>query len=71
MKRRELLRDVYLWLRDKVVLPDRRTIMQDELAEAWRAKLGAETSLEFAKSVLAYNDARIARLTPRLKETTE
>jgi hypothetical protein len=71
MKRRELLRDVYLWLRDYIVLPDAKTIMQDELAEAWRGKLAAETSLEYAKAMLDYQNSRIDRLTPRLKETTE
>lgn len=40
-----------------------------ELAEARRAKLVAETGLDYAESVVAYNAARISRLSAFIKET--
>jgi hypothetical protein len=39
-----------------------------ELAEAHLARLQAETAVEYATSVVAYNDTRIARLNARAKE---
>jgi hypothetical protein len=39
-----------------------------ELAMANLAKLEAETAADYAKSVVAYNDARIKRLEAHLKE---
>jgi hypothetical protein len=41
-------------------------IVAIELREAYLAKLEAETTLEYAKSMVDYNQARIDRLTNRL-----
>ena len=41
-----------------------------ELAEARRAKLLAETGLDYAESVVAYNAAIINRLTSFIKEAS-
>ena len=43
--------------------PTRWEMVTKELAEAYVAKLEAETAVDYATSVVAYNDARIARLT--------
>ena len=39
-----------------------------ELVEAQRAKLEAESAMEYALSMVDYNDARIARLRRRMSE---
>lgn len=43
--------------------PTRWEVITKELAEANLAKLEAETAADYATSVVAYNDARIVRLT--------
>ena len=43
-------------------------MITQELALAHLAKLEAETAVDYAKSVVAYNDARIKRLEAYLKE---
>lgn len=43
--------------------PSPEELIARELVEARRAKLAAETAVEYAKSMVAYNDARIKRLT--------
>lgn len=43
-------------------------VITRELAQAHLAKLEAETAVDYAKSVVAYNDARIKRLEAHLKE---
>ena len=43
-------------------------IVQKELYEANLSKLRAETALEYATSVVSYNDARIARLEDRISK---
>lgn len=52
----------------KEVLRPRTTqeIVSVELREAYLSKLEAETTLEYAKSMVDYNQARIDRLTNRL-----
>lgn len=42
-----------------------------ELREAHLKKLEAESGVEYAQSVVLYNEQRIARLTARLMEHTE
>jgi hypothetical protein len=42
-----------------------------ELREAHLKKLEAESGVEYAQSVVRYNEQRIARLTARLMEHTE
>jgi hypothetical protein len=42
-----------------------------ELAMAQLSKLEAESAVDYAKSVVAYNDARIKRLDAYLKEQTK
>jgi hypothetical protein len=43
-------------------------IIEQELIEAHREKIKAETVADYAKSVVAYNEARIARLNKRISE---
>ena len=45
-------------------------ITQDELRMAQLEKLKAESAADYAKSVVAYNEARIARLNKRISEYT-
>lgn len=45
-------------------------IISAELREAQLNKLKAESAVEYAKSVVAYNEQRIARLQKRLTEHT-
>ena len=42
-----------------------------ELAEAHLAKLKAETGVDFAKSIVDYNNAKIKRLEARLADYTK
>ena len=49
----------------------RREILLKELKEAYLSKLNAETALEYAESVLNYNEARIARINKRLADLGE
>jgi len=43
-------------------------ITQDELRMAQLEKLKAESAADYAKSVVTYNEARIARLNKRISE---
>ena len=45
-------------------------ITQEELRMAQLEKLKAESAADYAKSVVAYNEARIARLNKRISEYT-
>lgn len=51
--------------------PTRWEVVTKELAEAHLAKLEAETAADYATSVVAYNDARIARLTGLLNSVAK
>jgi uncharacterized protein YutE (UPF0331/DUF86 family) len=51
------------WLKNFFRQPTRLEMVTKELAVAHIAKLEAETAVDYATSVVAYNDARIARLT--------
>jgi hypothetical protein len=42
-----------------------------ELVQSQRSKLEAESAMEYALSMVDYNDARIKRLTRRLDELKE
>lgn len=46
-------------------------IIAKELREAQLRKLEAESGVEYAKSVVSYNEQRIVRLLKRLNEHTE
>jgi hypothetical protein len=46
-------------------------IIAKELREAQLRKLEAESAVEYAKSVVSYNEQRIGRLLKRLNEHTE
>ncbi len=46
-------------------------VVLNELEDAKRSKLEAESGKEYAESLVAYNDARIKRLTARLDELLE
>lgn len=43
-------------------------VVAKELADAQLEKLNAERSVEYAQSLVSYNEKRIARLTKRLAE---
>ena len=46
-------------------------LIAQELAEAHLAKLQGETGVDFAKSIVDYNNAKIKRLELRLAEYTK
>lgn len=48
--------------------PDLLSMVEKELQEAATALLQAETALEYANSMVAYNTARVNRLKQRLKQ---
>lgn len=54
------------FVRDALKTKTELEILQKELHEARLSKLEAETALEYATSVVSYNDARIARLKDRI-----
>ena len=62
MKFREIIREA---LRPRT----NREIMVYELQQAELAKLEAETTLEYASSLVDYNNLRITRLKERIAET--
>ncbi len=65
-------RDIFTnFLRDSLRARTRREILLKELKEAYLSKLNAETALEYAESVLQYNEARIARINKRLADLGE
>ena len=65
-------RDILInFLRDLLRARTRREILLKELKEAYLSKLNAETALEYAESVLNYNEARIARINKRLTDLGE
>ena len=65
-------RDILInFLRDALRARTRREILMKELREAYLSKLDAETALEYAESVLNYNEARIARINKRLADLGE
>jgi hypothetical protein len=65
-------RDIFInFLRDSLRARTRREILLKELKEAYLSKLNAETALEYAESVLNYNEARIARINKRLADLGE
>jgi len=59
------------FLRDALRARTKREILMKELREAYLSKLDAETALEYASSVLTYNEARIARINKRLADLGE
>ena len=65
-------RDIFInFLRDSLRARTRREILLKELKEAYLSKLNAETALEYAESVLNYNEARISRINKRLADLGE
>ena len=61
----EKMVELYKRLRRPVSLLE---ITKEELREAQLEKLKAETAADYAYSVVAYNEARIARLNERIAE---
>lgn len=59
-----LVKDI---LRQKTI----RELIAKELKEAHMRKLEAESAVEYARSVVIYNEQRIKRLQDRLTEHTE
>ena len=58
------------YIKERLRQPTPLEMVTKELAMAHLAKLEAETAADYAKSVVAYNDARIKRLEAHLKEKT-
>jgi len=56
------------FIKERLRQPTPLEVVTKELAMANLAKLEAETAVDYAKSVVAYNDARIKRLEAHLKE---
>lgn len=56
------------YLKERFRQPTPLEMITKELALAHLAKLEAETAVDFAKSVAAYNDARIKRLEAHLAQ---
>jgi uncharacterized protein YutE (UPF0331/DUF86 family) len=56
------------YIKERLRQPTPLEMVTKELAMAHLAKLEAETAADYAKSVVAYNDARIKRLEVHLKE---
>jgi hypothetical protein len=56
------------YIKERLRQPTPLEVVTKELAMANLAKLEAETAVDYAKSVVAYNDARIKRLEAHLKE---
>jgi hypothetical protein len=48
--------------------PTHLELIAEELADAHMEKLGAETAVEYAQSVVDYNVTRIERLNKRMEE---
>jgi uncharacterized protein YutE (UPF0331/DUF86 family) len=58
-------------IKERMRQPTPLEMIIKELAAAHLAKLEAESAVDYAKSVVAYNDARIKRLDAYLKEQTK
>jgi uncharacterized protein YutE (UPF0331/DUF86 family) len=58
-------------IKERMRQPTPLEMITKELAAAHLAKLEAESAVDYAKSVVAYNDARIKRLDAYLKEQTK
>jgi hypothetical protein len=56
------------YLKEHFRQPTPLEMITNELAAAHLAKLEAETAVDFARSVVAYNDARIKRLETHLTQ---
>ena len=59
------------YIKERMRQPTPLEMITKELAAAHLAKLEAESAVDYAKSVVAYNDARIKRLDAYLKEQTK
>jgi len=59
------------FLREVLRAKTLREIIAKELREAHQKKLEAESGVEYAVSIVQYNEKRIARLQKRLLEHTE
>jgi len=59
------------YIKDRMRQPTPLEMITKELAAAHLAKLEAESAVDYAKSVVAYNDARIKRLDAYLKEQSK
>ena len=55
-------------LKKLMAIPTPLEMAAKELVEAQRAKLKAESAMEYALSMVDYNDARIKRLRMRMNE---
>jgi len=58
-------------LKRLLATPSPLEMVARELVQSQRSKLEAESAMEYALSMVDYNDARIKRLTRRLDELKE
>jgi hypothetical protein len=56
------------YLKEKFRQPTPLEVVSKELAQAHLRKLEAETAVDYARSIVAYNDARIKRLEGYMKD---
>jgi hypothetical protein len=59
------------YIKDLIKAKTIREVIAKELREAHQKKLEAESGVEYAVSIVQYNEKRIARLQKRLLEHTE
>lgn len=59
---------MFKFIMEKYVRPSPMDVMRKELLTAHFAKLEAETGVDYARSVVEYNEARIARLNAHIDE---
>ena len=56
------------YMKEKFRQPTPLEVVSKELAQAHLRKLEAETAVDYARSIVAYNDARIKRLEGYMKD---
>ena len=56
------------YIKEKFRQPTPLEVVSKELAQAHLRKLEAETAVDYARSIVAYNDARIKRLEGYMKD---
>lgn len=66
-----MIRDLYNWLKNAYLSPSAETIALQELEDARRKLLEAQSGREYATSMCNYYDVKIKRLTSYLHNATE
>lgn len=60
---------LFSWLRKFWAYPSHQTLIANELEEAKRELLNAESAKEYATAIVEYNTKRVARLTAKSAST--